>query len=172
MCKIYFTAFIAHYYRNDINIDTIVFQVIRPVDKAKNDEPKNFAFVTFQREEITRKLVGLLVSSCTAAHILPAQVKLGEDVMCGTKIVIKPVSFSISQFKLNTEQLGIHVSGDHKRSPNGTTRGSPSQSNGSSSRGTRTHGGSSNAKANNEPVMWNCFDHPSSMIITTDSVYI
>ena len=80
-----------------------MFQVIRPVDKAKNDEPKNFAFVTFQREEITRKLVGLLVSSCTAGHILPVQVKLGEDVMCGTKIVIKPVSFSISQFKLNTE---------------------------------------------------------------------
>jgi len=51
-----------------------VVEVIRPVDKAKNDEPKNFAFVTFQREEITRKLV-----------------KLGEDVMCGTKIVIKPV---------------------------------------------------------------------------------
>ena len=147
------TAFKAHYHTNDINIDTIVFQVIRPVDKAKNDEPKNFAFVTFQREEITRKLVGLLVSSCTAAHILPAQVKLGEDVMCGTKIVIKPVSFSISQFKLNTEQLGIHVSGDYQRPPNGTTRGSPSQSNGSSSRGTRTHGGSSNAKANNEPVI-------------------
>jgi len=51
-----------------------VVEVIRPVDKAKNDEPKNFAFVTFQREEISRKLV-----------------KLGEDVMCGTKIVIKPV---------------------------------------------------------------------------------
>jgi len=51
-----------------------VVEVIRPVDKAKNDEPKNFAFVTFQREEISRKLV-----------------KLGEDVMCGSKIVIKPV---------------------------------------------------------------------------------
>jgi len=51
-----------------------VVEVIRPVDKTKNDEPKNFAFVTFQREEISRKLV-----------------KLGEDVMCGTKIVIKPV---------------------------------------------------------------------------------
>merc|ERR1719192_2074146 len=51
-----------------------VVEVIRPVDKAKNDEPKNFAFVTFQNEEISKKLV-----------------KLGEDVMCKTKIVIKPV---------------------------------------------------------------------------------
>jgi len=51
-----------------------VVEVIRPVDKAKNDEPKNFAFVTFQNEEISKRLV-----------------KLGEDVMCKTKIVIKPV---------------------------------------------------------------------------------
>ena len=31
--------------------------MIRPVDKAKNDEPKNFAFVTFQNEEISKRLV-------------------------------------------------------------------------------------------------------------------
>ena len=76
--------------------------MIRPVDKAKNDEPKNFAFVTFQNEEISKRLV-----SCFLLCLLMRyernpepfkfyhQVKLGEDVMCKTKIVIKPVTSSV-----------------------------------------------------------------------------
>lgn len=80
------------------------------MDKAKNDEPKNFAFVTFQREEITRKLVSFITGQ-TLIHLFfvessdlrfefytAIQVKLGEDVMCGTKIVIKPVILCISHF--------------------------------------------------------------------------
>jgi len=51
-----------------------VVEVVRPVDKTKNDEPKQFAFVTFEKEEIARKLV-----------------KLGEDVLNNHKITIKPV---------------------------------------------------------------------------------
>ena len=47
---------------------------MRPADKLKGDELKPFAFVTFEREEIARKLV-----------------KLGGDVMCGIRINIKPV---------------------------------------------------------------------------------
>ena len=31
--------------------------MVRPIDKSKNDEPKNFCFVTFAREEPARKLV-------------------------------------------------------------------------------------------------------------------
>ena len=74
--------------------------MIRPVDKAKNDEPKNFAFVTFQNEEISKRLVSCfllcLLMSGIQQHIKSYhQVKLGEDVMCKTKIVIKPVTFSI-----------------------------------------------------------------------------
>ena len=39
------------------------------MDKAKNDEPKNFAFVTFQREEISRKLVCLFnIGMLPTAH--------------------------------------------------------------------------------------------------------
>jgi RNA-binding protein Musashi len=51
-----------------------VLEVVRPVDKAKDDEPKSFAFVTFAREETARQLV-----------------KLGGDVMNGHKFNIKPV---------------------------------------------------------------------------------
>ena len=35
----------------------MVTEVIRPVDKTNNDEPKNFAFVTFEKEEVARQLV-------------------------------------------------------------------------------------------------------------------
>ena len=35
-----------------------VAEVVRPVDKSKNNEPKNFAFVTFDREETAKQLVG------------------------------------------------------------------------------------------------------------------
>ena len=34
-----------------------VAEVVRPVDKRKNNEPKNFAFVTFDREETAKELV-------------------------------------------------------------------------------------------------------------------
>merc|ERR1719195_2499926 len=34
-----------------------VAEVVRPVDKSKNNEPKNFAFVTFDREETAKQLV-------------------------------------------------------------------------------------------------------------------
>ena len=32
-------------------------EVVRPVNKSKNNEPKNFAFVTFNREETAKQLV-------------------------------------------------------------------------------------------------------------------
>merc|ERR1719297_99557 len=34
-----------------------VAEVVRPVDKSKNNEPKNFAFITFEREETAKQLV-------------------------------------------------------------------------------------------------------------------
>merc|ERR1719336_2021018 len=30
---------------------------IRPIDKSKNNEPKNFCFVTFEKERIAKKLI-------------------------------------------------------------------------------------------------------------------
>jgi len=34
-----------------------VVEVVRPIDKMKNDEPKNFCFVTFEREEVAKQMV-------------------------------------------------------------------------------------------------------------------
>ena len=34
-----------------------VAEVIRPIDKSKNNEPKNFCFVTFERERVAKKLI-------------------------------------------------------------------------------------------------------------------
>ena len=34
-----------------------VIEVVRPVDKMKNNEPKTFAFITFQREDAAKALV-------------------------------------------------------------------------------------------------------------------
>ena len=34
-----------------------VVEVVRPVDKMKNNEPKSFAFITFAREDAAKTLV-------------------------------------------------------------------------------------------------------------------
>ena len=34
-----------------------VVEVVRPVDKMKNNEPKTFAFITFAREDAAKQLV-------------------------------------------------------------------------------------------------------------------
>ena len=31
--------------------------MIRPIDKSKNNEPKNFCFVTFERERVAKNLI-------------------------------------------------------------------------------------------------------------------
>ena len=40
-----------------------ISEVIRPIDKSKNNEPKNFCFVTFERERVAKKLIE--EGSCT-----------------------------------------------------------------------------------------------------------
>eukprot|EP00088_Acartia_fossae_P012603 TRINITY_DN16509_c0_g1_i1.p1 TRINITY_DN16509_c0_g1~~TRINITY_DN16509_c0_g1_i1.p1 ORF type:complete len:242 (+),score=89.54 TRINITY_DN16509_c0_g1_i1:70-795(+) len=52
-----------------------VAEVVRPVDKQKNDEPKNFAFITFNRDETAKQLV-----------------KQGETTINGHKLLIKRVT--------------------------------------------------------------------------------
>ena len=52
-----------------------VAEVVRPVDKSKNDEPKNFAFITFEREETAKQLV-----------------KEGQTTINGIQINIKKVT--------------------------------------------------------------------------------
>merc|ERR1740129_2649833 len=50
-------------------------ELVRPIDKANNDKPKNFCFLTFDREEVAKKLV-----------------KEGECTIKGEKISIKRVT--------------------------------------------------------------------------------
>ena len=40
-----------------------IAEVIRPIDKSKDNEPKNFCFVTFERERVAKKLIE--EGSCT-----------------------------------------------------------------------------------------------------------
>jgi len=34
-----------------------ITEVVRPIDKSKNNEPKNFCFVTFEKERISKKVI-------------------------------------------------------------------------------------------------------------------
>lgn len=43
--------------RNSLSEWGTVTEVIRPIDKQKNNEPKNFCFVTFEKERISKKLI-------------------------------------------------------------------------------------------------------------------
>ena len=52
-----------------------VLDVSRPIDKAKNNEPKSFAFITFAREESAKRLI-----------------KEGQTTIDGVSVVIKSVS--------------------------------------------------------------------------------
>merc|ERR1711988_644916 len=52
-----------------------VAEVVRPIDKSKNDEPKNSCFVTFDREETAKKLI-----------------EEGTCTIMGTKMQIKQVT--------------------------------------------------------------------------------
>lgn len=43
---------------NGTFVDVVqVVEVVRPMDKQKDNEPKTFCFVTFAREEVARNLV-------------------------------------------------------------------------------------------------------------------
>ena len=113
-------------------------QVIRPVDKAKNDEPKNFAFVTFQREEISRKLVclfniGMLPTAHTGQTGRRRHVRNKNCYQAG----------DVSIYHRTSTEFNRHGTGDHKRPSNGTRGPAP---NGRSNWGTGPHGGCSNAK--------------------------
>lgn len=52
-----------------------IAEVIRPIDKSKNNEPKNFCFVTFERERVAKKLI-----------------EEGTCTIMGTKMQIKQVT--------------------------------------------------------------------------------
>ena len=58
-----------------------VVEVIRPVDKLRGDAPKNFCFVTFEREEPARKLV-----------------KEGSTIIKGHQVVVSRVGRSFLMY--------------------------------------------------------------------------
>lgn len=43
--------------RTNLSEYGVVTEVIRPIDKQKNNEPKNFCFITFEKERISKKLI-------------------------------------------------------------------------------------------------------------------
>lgn len=43
--------------RNHFSEYGVVTEVIRPIDKMKNNEPKNFCFITFEKDRISKKLI-------------------------------------------------------------------------------------------------------------------
>ena len=59
-----------------------VVEVIRPVDKMRGDAPKNFCFVTFEKEDPARKLV-----------------KEGFTIIKGHQVVVSRVSRSYTSFR-------------------------------------------------------------------------
>eukprot|EP00088_Acartia_fossae_P000477 TRINITY_DN101_c0_g1_i1.p1 TRINITY_DN101_c0_g1~~TRINITY_DN101_c0_g1_i1.p1 ORF type:complete len:303 (-),score=152.56 TRINITY_DN101_c0_g1_i1:50-958(-) len=52
-----------------------ITEVVRPIDKMKNNEPKNFCFVTFEKERISKKLI-----------------QMGNIVVNGQKLMVKEVT--------------------------------------------------------------------------------
>ena len=56
-------------------------EVIRPLDKLRGDAPKNFCFVTFEREEPARKLV-----------------KEGSTIIKGHQVVVSRVGRSFLMY--------------------------------------------------------------------------
>lgn len=53
----------------------VVTEYIRPIDKQNNNEPKNFAFITFEKERVSKKLI-----------------QMGNVVVNGNKLFIKEVN--------------------------------------------------------------------------------
>jgi len=43
--------------RNFLSEYGVVTEFIRPIDKMKNNEPKNFCFITFEKERVSKKLI-------------------------------------------------------------------------------------------------------------------
>ena len=53
----------------------VVTEFIRPIDKQNNNAPKNFAFITFEKERVSKKLI-----------------QMGNVEVSGHKLYIKDVS--------------------------------------------------------------------------------
>ena len=73
-----------------------IVEVVRPVDKTKNNEPKNFAFITFEREETAKQLVK--EGSTKDKEITIGQPDI-EDYNCHAS-----VAFSHNYFKKNNNE--------------------------------------------------------------------
>ena len=74
-----------------------IAEVIRPIDKSKNNEPKNFCFVTFERERVAKKLIE--EGSCIiGGHKM--QIKQVIISRCFRNIFLKFMFYSIVLFRL------------------------------------------------------------------------
>ena len=62
-----------------------VAEVVRPVDKAKNNEPRNFAFITFEREETAKQMIeeGTVTINSHVLNVRRVKVKVKETTSGG-----------------------------------------------------------------------------------------
>ena len=58
-----------------------VVEVIRPVDKLRDDAPKNFCFITFDKEEPARQLVFKGTTSLKAHQLVVSRVSISNSKM-------------------------------------------------------------------------------------------
>ena len=58
-----------------------VVEVIRPVDKLRDDAPKNFCFITFDKEEPARQLVFKGTTSLKGHQLVDSRVSINNSKM-------------------------------------------------------------------------------------------
>jgi len=76
-----------------------VVEVVRPVDKMKNNEPKTFAFITFAREDAAKQLVKqgqTTINDMTFVTFLVCTGKLCSNPWCGNRVLFVQVFALIS----------------------------------------------------------------------------
>ena len=56
-------------------------EVIRPVDKLRDDAPKNFCFITFDKEEPARQLVFKGTTSLKGHQLVVSRVSINNSKM-------------------------------------------------------------------------------------------
>ena len=70
-----------------------VIEVIRPVDKLRDDAPKNFCFITFDKEEPARQLVHKGTTSLKGHQLVVSRVRSNNSKM---KVILFGKDITIS----------------------------------------------------------------------------
>ena len=80
-----------------------VVEVIRPVDKLRDDAPKNFCFITFDKEEPARQLVFKGTTSLKGHQLVVSRVSSNNSKM---KILFFGKDITISAYLAGPTKYG------------------------------------------------------------------